>query len=284
MKFKNFIFFILTFLIIGCDGSYKSNDDEMLYEMDPFLKSGGFIAVGNSGSILTSPDGTLWTETERSPNINLMDVYYRSSTYLVVGASNQSVIYSSGLNINTGIWKQRFLNEDSSFALEGIFHGIDMFVAVGNSGTILASSDGTSWSSRTSGTSNQLNSITYGDSAFVAVGGNGTILTSLDNTSWSSRTSGTSNQLNSITYGGSTFVAVGSSGTILTSLDNTSWSSRTSGTSNQLNSITYGDSAFVAVGGNGTILTSSDGISWTSRTSGTSNQLNSIIYRGSTQF
>ena len=35
------------------------------------------------------------------------------------------------------------------------------FVAVGNSGTILTSSDGTSWTSRTSGTTNKLNAVTY---------------------------------------------------------------------------------------------------------------------------
>ena len=35
------------------------------------------------------------------------------------------------------------------------------YVAVGNSGTILTSSDGTTWTSRTSGTSNTLNGVTY---------------------------------------------------------------------------------------------------------------------------
>ena len=52
MKFKNFIILTLTFLIIGCDGSYQSNDDEMLYEIDPFLKSGGFVVVGDDKSNL----------------------------------------------------------------------------------------------------------------------------------------------------------------------------------------------------------------------------------------
>ena len=37
----------------------------------------------------------------------------------------------------------------------------DMFVTVGNSGTILTSSDGTSWTSRTSGTSSYLDGVTY---------------------------------------------------------------------------------------------------------------------------
>ena len=74
------------------------------------------------------------------------------------------------------------------------------FVAVGSSGTILTSSDGTSWTSRTSGTSSGLNGVTYGKSTFVAVGSSGTILTSSDGTSWTSRTSGTSSDLYSVTY------------------------------------------------------------------------------------
>ena len=51
------------------------------------------------------------------------------------------------------------------------------FVAVGTSGTLLTSSDGTSWTSRTSGTSNGLQRVIYANSTFVTVGDSGTILT-----------------------------------------------------------------------------------------------------------
>ena len=46
-----------------------------------------------------------------------------------------------------------------------------MFVTVGNSGTILTSSDGISWTTqRTSGTSENLWGVTYGNGLFVNVG------------------------------------------------------------------------------------------------------------------
>ena len=48
----------------------------------------------------------------------------------------------------------------------------EMFVSVGQSGTILTSSDGTSWTERTSGTSNNLYGVTYGNGLFVTVGRN----------------------------------------------------------------------------------------------------------------
>ena len=76
MKFKNFIIFTLTFLIIGCDGSYQSNDEDMIYEIDPFLKSGGFVSVGSSGTILTSSDGTSWTSRTSGTSNLLYGVTY----------------------------------------------------------------------------------------------------------------------------------------------------------------------------------------------------------------
>ena len=76
-----------------------------------------------------------------------------------------------------------------------------LYATVGSSGTILTSSDGTTWISRTSGTTNTLYGVTYGNSTFVAVGDGGTILTSSDNgTTWTSRISGTSDTLRGVTY------------------------------------------------------------------------------------
>ena len=40
-------------------------------------------------------------------------------------------------------------------------------VAVGSSGSILTSSDGTSWDNRTSGTTNHLYGVTYGNGTFM---------------------------------------------------------------------------------------------------------------------
>ena len=146
------------------------------------------------------------------------------------------------------------------------------------------SSDGTTWTSRTSGTSKYLNGVTYGNSTFVTVGISGTILTSPDDgTTWTSKTSGTTNELWGVTYANNTFVTVGYGGTILTSSDNgTTWTSRTSGTTNLLWGVNYGNSTFVTVGNSGTILTSSDGTTWTSRTSGTTNNLYGVTYGNST--
>ena len=55
--------------------------------------------------------------------------------------------------------------------------------------------------SRTSGSSEDLEGVTFGNKTFIAVGDSGTVLTSSDNgTSWTSRTSGTNNDLYGIVY------------------------------------------------------------------------------------
>ena len=51
-----------------------------------------------------------------------------------------------------------------------------LFVTVGDNGIILTSSDGISWTKRTSGTTKNLYGVTYGNSTFVTVGDNGTCL------------------------------------------------------------------------------------------------------------
>ena len=93
-----------------------------------------------------------------------------------------------------------------------------LFVSVGYSGTIFTSSDGNSWTKKTSGISHFLWGVTYGNGLFVTVGQSGTILVSSDGNTWTERTSGTSNSLRGVTYGNGLFVTVGQSGTILTSI------------------------------------------------------------------
>ena len=74
MRFKDFIIFILTLLIFGCDGSYQSNDDEMVSELKSNDKK--FVAVGSSGTILTSSDGTSWTKRDSGTSEQLYGVTY----------------------------------------------------------------------------------------------------------------------------------------------------------------------------------------------------------------
>ncbi len=147
-----------------------------------------------------------------------------------------------------------------------------VLVAVGQSGKILTSSDGTSWDNRSSGTTSNLVGVTYGNSKFLtllsswtgvadnsSLGGDngspttGTVLTSSNGTTWTSTSAtcstcdNSSFTLTDITYGNGTYVAVGQSGKILTSSDGTSWDNRSSGTTSNLVGVTYGNSKFLTL-------------------------------------
>ena len=63
---------------------------------------------------------------------------------------------------------------------------------MGDDGLILTSSDGTTWTSRTTYTTSDLHDVTYGNSKFIAVGEYGTTVTSSDGITWTA----TSNILN----------------------------------------------------------------------------------------
>ena len=142
-------------------------------------------------------------------------------------------------------------------SLNSVAFGNGMFVAVGDTGTILTSGEQVNWLLRKSGTTQPLRAITYANGLFVAVGGStdqtthSIIVTSPDGVSWTLRSAGTLQQLQSVTYGNATFVATGSNGTIVTSPDGIAWTRRSSQTSADLVGITYGEGAFLAVGSSG---------------------------------
>lgn len=129
---------------------------------------------------------------------------------------------------------------------------------------------------------NLLSSVIFGNSLFVAFGTGGYVATSPDGTTWTQRTSGTSNALNAGTYGAGLFCLVGAVGTIITSPDGITWTTRTSSTTAALNDIVFAIGLFIAVGaagGGNTISRSIDGITWTRHPiDGTQFTQNSVTY------
>jgi len=227
---------------------------------------GLYVAVGNDGTMTTSPDGTTWTtRTSGFGTTDILNVTYGDGLYVAVGRDGKLTTSPDGTT-----WTTR----TSGFGttdIWGVTYGDGLYVAVGNDGTMTTSPDGTTWTTRTSGFgTTDIREVTYGDGLYVAVGSDGKLTTSPDGTTWTTRTSGFgTTTIRGVTYGDGLYVAVGTSGTLTTSPDGTTWTTRTSGFgTTTIRGVTYGDGLYVAGGDDGKLTTSTDGTTWTTRTSG----------------
>jgi hypothetical protein len=218
--------------------------------------NGLFVMVDDGGGIATSTDGSNWTP-QAGTGTELNGVAWYGGSYVAVGnvETTDGVVYTSPLAtrwtpVDPGVAENLLAIASAPRALE--------FVAVGQSGTVVTSSDlGATWvaDTVTNLTENDLNGVTYGGGHYVAVGSSGTILSSTDGVNWiQANYLTTANNLGGVAYGDGLYVAVGDNGWTVVSLDSTNWTSISSPTINHLYAVTYGSSGFVAVGDNGTIL------------------------------
>ena len=126
-------------------------------------------------------------------------------------------------------------------------------------------------------TANTLNGVAYGNGRFVAVGDNGTIVTSSNGVDWTLGQSGVSLHLNTILFADGRFAAGGNSGVILWSDDGVNWSPGSFPLNSDLCAIGFGvgtnfpDGLFVAICSTNisfgiwrsyNILTSANGLTW----------------------
>jgi hypothetical protein len=175
-----------------------------------------------------------------------------------------------------------------STSLRAIVRKSSNYVAVGDGGAIIYSTNGTNWSQEAKGlTSADLQSVTWDGSKYIACGSMGTMLTSPDGVNWTIVLSpnlifyGVAKVQDSVTPPPAVkVVAVGENGVIAFFHETyKQWFFRPAWiTTKDLRAIIYAGSLYVAVGAGGTILTSLDGMAWTLQTSGTENDLLSVTY------
>lgn len=248
-----------------------------------------FIAVGDSGTILTSPDGISWTQRTAGISNALWGAVWSGTQFVVVGEYGTIFTSSDGI-----IWTQKDPGIPDSNLYDISWSGTQ-FVAVGgefrfsgnpayNNALILTSPDGITWTKRTSGlTDRKLYGISWSGTQFIAVSGSDVqpadtvVLSSSDGINWIQRiiVAGTPYTLFDVAWTGSQFVVVGTGSVVFTSSDGINWVSRS--TPAVINyGVTWSGNFLAAVGWS--ITTSPDGITWSSRTSGTGNNLWGITW------
>lgn len=141
---------------------------------------------------------------------------------------------------------QKFSNEN----LNGVGANNNVFVIVGDNGTILRSPNGQNFVGvTTTSISTKLNDVKYADNQWIAVGAAGSIIRSTDNGfNWSVVSAGGTFELNAVGYANSVWVAVGQDGGVKNSKDGQFWFEKSVGVSTDFFGLAFGDSKFVAVG------------------------------------
>ncbi|HEV7678836.1 MAG TPA: YCF48-related protein [Candidatus Dormibacteraeota bacterium] len=248
-------------------------------------------AVGLASTVVATTDGSTWSKVSNVPKGDWRSV----DTYQNIGfdpSPYPANVIGTAVGDNGRImttvdgcmhWTKRTSGTTNDLLgvsmLYGSGNGLRAF-AVGQHGTILYTSDGTTWSAQTSGTTHDVRGVySQGSGIAYAVGEHGVLLNTTNaGGTWTAQSSGVTTRLNSVVFNGLTAFAVGEAGVILTTIDGgTTWTAQTSGTTRELRAVSLtGSDIFnvMVVGDHGTLLTTTDGgTTWTSQTSGTTKTL-----------
>lgn len=224
-----------------------------------------FVATGDSGLIMSSPDGVSWTLQDSSLPNQTSDSYPLGGVAFGNGvfvAMNRLLGAYCLVSTNGANWTKTLVAPTNSFVeMDRVHFYNGLFIAGGivNNGAILTSTSGTNWTVTPSPVSNTINDVAYGAGVWVAVGDLATIISSTNALTWRKANvpaslSSAHINLHGITYHDGTFISVGSAGKVITSQDGISWNIRnTPATNHDLNSIALGNGRMVTVGTHGTI-------------------------------
>jgi hypothetical protein len=135
--------------------------------------NGLYVAVGQLGTALTSPDGINWTGQDSGQLTNLLSVTFGSAGFLAVGPGGTALTSPDGVN-----WTQQ--NPGATASFESATFGDGYYLVVGDNAVALTSPDGVNWTSRNVGASGGQN--LYGsaflNNRFDIVGSGGTVIES----------------------------------------------------------------------------------------------------------
>ncbi|MCB1051746.1 MAG: hypothetical protein H6510_05170 [Acidobacteria bacterium] len=274
------------FLCMGENGSLFSSNNGIQWQAVPsqtnqHLNGVAYgntsVIVGSGGAVLTSTNLTDWTRLNTGMDL-IRTHMMRSGSSLFLMSEGQGTAYKSQDGFN---WQM--LNGDFS-DIQAIHEFAGGFVAVGP-GKALFSSDGLNWSPTPFSASGLFRRV-VGWNVLVAVFDN-EIAYSTNGTTWSSFDPGFSSNLISVCQGpNGRFVAVGANGLLVYSDDGLQWTQATdSGLySGGFLDVAYGNGLYVAVGQESTIAVSPDGNIWSviHQNSGLDFFFGTVIYEGNT--
>ncbi len=177
---------------------------------------GGYVAVGQTGTVLRSNDAEEWELVQDAEEYTLTGVAYGNGRAVAVGSDGVILSSADGWD-----WQEEVSGVTS--ALRRVEFLADLFVAVGDGGVLLVSLDGQSWTRIFNRQTNDLYAVAHGAGRWVAVGSGGAILHSTNGDVWWNATLSVQDHFQGVAFGNGVFVAVASSGAVATSTDGIAW-------------------------------------------------------------
>lgn len=184
---------------------------------DIALGNGAYVVVGDGGLILRSTDRETWTAIDSGTTVDFVGVAIVNSIFLAFG-SDGSMLSSADYGLT---WTARSTGVSTalrSATYTSTSSNVQQYVAVGDGGVVLTSTDLETWTAGTSNITQSLRRVAYG-TRVVAVGAGGTIIYSDDEgATWTAAASGTTADLRGLLRGSLLeYLAVGEAGANLIS-------------------------------------------------------------------
>ena len=230
-----------------------------------------FVAVGNGGVILTSPDGIAWTSRTSGSTRRLNGVSWDGSRFLVAGEAATVLSSPDGVS-----WTTLHIGSEE-ILLQAVSASATRLVAAGvlsgpNTAYVLTSTDGLAWSPAPSvpQSGRSITGLAWSGQLFVAstmasaFPNDGRLLVSQDGLTWTEVViSADSPTTLCVIWDGSRFIAGGIGGRLFLSPDGTNWTPVYTPSTSSFLGIASSDTILMAYGvvSSGAV-TSDDGATW----------------------
>lgn len=242
--------------------SRTNNAKQDLFSIDADA-AGRFIAVGNTGVAVTSPDNVAWLPLVLGTVANLRSVKENAGTWIIVGADSTILRSTDGANFSART------APTAAVAITDVAYGNGRWVAVGTvgaAGAIFTSDDdGLTWVLPVSGggaAGNQC--VEYGTALWMVGGVGGQILTSVDGAAWTARSVGVALAVNDLLHVGDHWLAAVSTDIRRSNDGGVTWAVTAAAImTSTILSLAQSDGRFMAAGLQGAVRMSDNETDWT---------------------
>lgn len=232
--------------------------------------NGSFLAVGDSGTILCSTNGTSWDQIAAGLDaVPLRDVTYANGLYVMIGGGENATVWTS---TDGEVWTERYRwNGDLSigfFSALGVVYAGDHFLGYGSDrGRFprwIVSDDGITWSMVPNNISSQapLGAFAYGDGLYEALLRTPMVVRAVS-TNFVNWTESIDEPYSSaVAFGNHRFV-------FLDAVSTNGYDLIRSNRDPEIRYLSFAGGMFFGTGYYGKLATSTDGLNWRDRDSGT---------------